>query len=389
MEYWKPQPYIRDAEKLGIPRAVLNAAVAASEAVVNVNPSLPPILTLGHLAHLTGVRYSDLRNWVSREIADPYKIFRIKKRPLRTTKAGFRTICVPDRKLAEVQSWISRNVLSYGRTNSASKAFAPGSTLMAAVQPHCGSRWLIKVDVRRFFESISEISVYKAFRRLGYQPLVSLELTRLCTRVGPASRSHFTARWVRRAPKYVATIYRYAAQRFGHLPQGAPTSPMLANLVMLDADAELSTIARAHGLTYTRYADDLTFSTLRADFDRQEATHVIKLIYRTLGRFGLEPNFAKTQVVPPRARKIVLGLLADSAEPRLTREFKSKMRQHLHYLECPNVGPLKHAERRGFSAVAGMRNHLLGLAAYACQVEKDYGETLVKRLHAVSWPVAH
>lgn len=389
MENWKPQPYVRDAEKLGVPRAVLDAAVAASEAVVNVNPSLPPILTLGHLAHLTGVRYCDLRDWVRREIADPYKIFRIKKRPLRTTKTGFRTICVPDRELAEVQSWLSRNVLSHGRTNPASTAFAPKSTLIAAVQPHCESRWLIKVDVRRFFESISEISVYKVFRRLGYQPLVSLELARLCTRVGPASRPYVTARWVRRAPKYAATIDSYATYRFGHIPQGAPTSPMLANLVMLDADAELSTMARAHGLTYTRYADDLTFSTVRADFNRQEATHVIKLIYRTLGRFGLEPNFAKTQVVPPRARKVVLGLLADSAEPRLTREFKSKMRQHLYYLESPDVGPLKHAERRGFSAVAGMRNHLFGLAAYACQVEKDYGEALVKRLRAVPWPLVY
>lgn len=389
MENWKPQPYVRDAEKLGISRAVLDAAVAAGEAVVRVHPSLPPILTLGHLAHLTGVNYVDLRDWVRREIEDPYKVFRIKKRQLRTTNAAFRTICVPDRKLAEVQSWLSRNVLSHGRTNSASTAFAPGSTLMAAVQPHCGSRWLIKVDVRRFFESISEISVYKAFRRLGYQPLVSLELARLCTRVGPPSRLHLTARWVRRAPKYVATIDRYAAHRFGHLPQGAPTSPMLANLVMLDADSELSKMARAHGLIYTRYADDLTFSTLRADFNRQEATRVIKLVYRTLGRFGLEPNFAKTQVVPPRARKIVLGLLADSAEPRLTREFKSKMRQHLYYLESPDVGPLKHAARRGFSAVAGMRNHLLGLAAYARQVDKDYGEALMKRLRAVSWPVVY
>ena len=85
----------------------------------------------------------------------------------------------------------------------------------------------------------------------------------------------------------------------------------------------------------------------------------------------------------------MLGLLVDSAEPRLTREFKSKMRQHLYYLESPDVGPLRHAERRGFSAVAGMKNHLLGLAAYALQIEKDYGEALVKRLRAVSWPVEY
>lgn len=260
---------------------------------------------------------------------------------------------------------------------------------MAAVRPHCGSRWLLKLDVRRFFESISELSVYKVFRRLGYQPLVSLELARLCTRVGPVSRLRRTARWVRRAPPYVATIHKYAARRFGHLPQGAPTSPMLANLVMLDADAALTKVAQAHGLIYTRYADDLTFSTRRKDFDRLEAADVIKHVYRILGRFGLEPNFAKTNVIPPRARKVVLGLLADQTEPRLTREFKSKMRQHLYYLEHPDVGPLKHADKRGFSAVAGMKNHLFGLAAYARQVEPTYGASLVQRLSAVHWPLAY
>jgi len=389
MKDWKPQPYIREAEQLGIPRTILDASVAASEAVVSINPSLPPILTLGHLSYLTGVRYGDLRDWVTRKTEDPYKIFRIKKRNSDPKHKTFRTICVPERQLCEVQRWLSRNVLSHGRPHSASTAFAPKSTLLAAVRPHCESSWLMKIDVRRFFESISEFSVYKVFRRLGYQPLVSLELARLCTRVGPVTRLHTTARWSRRAPPYVATIDKYAVRRFGHLPQGAPTSPMLANLVMFDADVVLSKIARTHGLTYTRYADDLTFSTLRSDFNRQEAEAVVKHVYRTLGRFGLEPNLAKTQIIPPRARKVVLGLLVDQHEPRLTREFKSKLRQHLYYLERIDVGPLKHAERRGFSAVAGMKNYLFGLAAYASQVESTYGANLVRRLSAVSWPLVY
>lgn len=389
MEDWKPQPYIREAGQLGISQAVLDAAVAASQAVTGINPSLPPILTLGHLAFLTGISYRSLRDWVTRETKDPYKVFRIQKRPLDPKLKKFRTICVPEPHLSDVQRWLARNVLSHGRPHSASTAFAPRSTLMAAVKPHCGSRWLVKIDVRRFFESISEISVYKAFRRLGYQPLVSLELARLCTRVGPPSRLHTTARWIRRAPTYVATIHKYAALRFGHLPQGASTSPMLANLVMQDADVALTKIANSHGLIYTRYADDLTFSTQRIDFTRQEGKDVIRDVYRTLGRFGLEPNLAKTQIVPPRARKVVLGLLADLNEPRLTREFKSKMRQHLYYLERPDVGPLKHAEQRGFSAIAGMKNYLLGLAAYASQVEPAYGASLIRRLNAVPWPVMY
>lgn len=164
---------------------------------------------------------------------------------------------------------------------------------------------------------------------------------------------------------------------------------MLANLMMRDADTEIDAVARSHGLTYTRYADDLTFSTTKREFDRAHAGTVIQQIYRILGRFGLEPNLAKTQVIPPRARKIVLGLLVDQRAPRLTREFKSKMRMHLHYLELEGFGPVKHAQRRGFSAVAGLRSHLMGLAAYASQIEPVYGASLQSRIHEVPWPIVY
>jgi RNA-directed DNA polymerase len=387
MTDWKPQPYRRTGRDHGVPDAVLDAAVATGEKVVAVHPSLPPILTLGHLAHLCGVDYKDLRAYASRDEPDPYKLFRIRKRPQSDGTLQFRLICVPQAKLAEVQRWIAKNVLTYGRPHAASTAFSPGAKLIDAVRPHCGSRWIVKVDVRRFFESISEISAYKAFRQLGYQPLVSFELARLCTRVAAPGRHRRTNRWYRRAPLHVATIRNYAFRRLGHLPQGAPTSPMLANLVMRGADDALAAVARSFDVTYTRYADDLTFSTASKNFDRDKAGDLIQHVYRILGRFGLEPNLAKTQVIPPRARKVVLGLLADQEAPRLSREFKSKMRMHLHYLEREDVGPVKHAQRRGFSAVAGLRNHLLGLAAYAGQIEPGYAAELRQRLMAVRWPV--
>lgn len=389
MTDWKPQPYRRAAQNLGVSQGVLDASVAASQAVVAINSSLPPILTLKHLSYLTGVSYQYLRQVVSRDELNPYRIFRIRKRPTQEGREQFRVICVPDIKLAEVQQWISRNVLALGRPHSASTAFAPGSRLVDAVQPHCGSRWVVKVDVRRFFESVTEISAYRAFRHLGYQPLVSLELARLCTRVGRFSKLRRQRRWIRLAPTYVAKISSYAVLRLGHLPQGAPTSPMLANLTMCEADADLTKAAESFGMAYTRYADDLTFSTSKDSFDRNDAAALIKQIYRILGRFGLVPNLAKTQVVPPRARKIVLGLLVDQSTPRLTREFKNKMRMHLYYLERADIGPIQHAQKRGFSAVAGLRNHLMGLAAYACQVEPTYGDELKMRLKAVPWPVVY
>lgn len=352
MKNWKPQPYRQVARELDVSTAVLDAAIAVSNLVVNVDKSLPPILTLRHLAHLTKVGYKDLRGFVSRRDyesyrnADPYKVFRIRKRRRRGRPQGFRTICVPEVKLKIAQQWIAKNVLRHGRPHSASTAFEVGATLFDAALPHCGSKWLIKIDIQRFFESVSEIAVYHAFRRLGYQPLVSFELSRICTRLGPLTRSYHDKRWFRITPFHRNNITNYSVNRLGHLPQGAPTSPMLANLVMFETDEELSKIAQAYGLIYTRYADDLTFSTNCPNFNRNIASEVIVEVYKTLGRFGFNPNLAKTKISPPRARKIVLGLLVDLSTPRLTRKFKNTMRQHLYYLEHKEIGPVKHAGNR-------------------------------------------
>ncbi|MNG27199.1 hypothetical protein D3C84_1122900 [compost metagenome] len=73
----------------------------------------------------------------------------------------------------------------------------------------------------------------------------------------------------------------------------------------------------------------------------------------------------------------------------MTRAFKMKMRMHMHYLERADVGPVKHAEHRGFSAVAGMRNHLIGLAAYAMQIEPAYGKDIKTRLERLEWPLLY
>lgn len=388
MKDWKPQHYRRapGASKVSIP--VLAAAIATGEKTVAVHPSLPPILTLKHLAHLTAVPYKHLRDYVSRDI-EAYRIYRVRKRGRPGTPTSFRVICVPPPSLAIAQKWIAQHVLAKAKPHSASTAFAPGCQLADAAKPHCASRWLIKVDVQRFFESISEIDCYRVFRRLGYQPLVSLELSRLCTRVGRFNGMRHGVKWWRKASIKRSKIVRYASERLGHLPQGAATSPMLANLMMRNADELLTSMAGDLGMTYTRYADDLTFSTVSPTFERETARRVINEIYQVLRRYGLTPNLAKTKIVPPRSRKIVLGLQVDQDEPRLTRAFKMKMRMHLHYLEREDIGPLKHAERRGFSAVAGMRNHLMGLAAYASQIEPVYGKELKDRLEKLDWPVLY
>lgn len=381
MSGWRPQLYQQQAAAKGIDADLVRAALATARITRKVHPDLPPIFSLRHLAHHAGADYGALRAVVSRAMTDPYESFKLRKRGGR----GYRIICVPVPVLMRTQRWIARNVLRLARTHDASVAYAPGSKLTDAAQPHCRARWLLKVDVHRFFESISEISAYRAFRSLGYQPLLSFEMARLVTRLAPSRLRGKAERWYAHytTPR---VIRRYAGVELGHLPQGAPTSPMLANIAAGGLDEAIARIAERLGLVYTRYADDICLSTSQPGFTRHAAVSVISDLYRAMGRNGFSPNIAKTRISPPGARKVVLGLLVNGDHPSLPRSFRDRLRQHLYFLHHPNVGPVKHAQARGFASVRGMRNYLTGLVAFAAQVNEEYGAACRRRLEAVDWP---
>src|ERR1035441_4856114 len=177
MDTWRPQQYHGTGTQRGVNPEVLHNATQTGERIISVNPALTPVFSLRHLAYLTDVSYTFLRAVVSRNLEDPYAVFRIRKRS--SDANAFRMICVSEAPLMHAQKWIVRSILSHGSPHFSSTAYAPGSKILDAANPHCNSRWLIKVDVRNFFESISEIMVYRVFRNFGFQPLVVFGLARL------------------------------------------------------------------------------------------------------------------------------------------------------------------------------------------------------------------
>lgn len=282
-----------------------------------------------------------------------------------------------------VQRWINAHILSSLNVHHCSYAFKEGSSILKCAARHSGAKWLVKMDVSGFFGSISEIQVYRVFRKLGYQPLISFELARLTTHPsGPNSSRYKMAHW--RSHQHAGVIGHYRSAHIGYLPQGAPTSPMLSNVVMREADAEIEKFAKKVGMRYTRYSDDLTFSTT-SNSSRAVALSLIQHVSKVLRSMGLEANPRKTVVAPPGSRKIVLGLLVHDNEPRLTRDFRDKLRQHLYYLN--SLGPSKHAAARGFDSIWGMYRHIRGLIDFANLVDQSYAETMLKQLHQVKWPI--
>lgn len=363
-----------------------NAVIAAAESIArdvkHRNPNVPVVLTLHHLAHLADVPIEPLQQVIFRQV-DPYRVFRIKKRGTPDGVAApprkYRTICVPRPPIMRVQRWIAQNILNEVDPHPASFAFTPKRDLVGAAWRHTEAKWLLKMDVRHFFESVSERRVFWVFRTLGYTALLSFQMARLCTRLTP----HGALDPRRSAGRGRAGLpYRQHPQ--GHLPQGAPTSPMLANLVMRPLDRRIEDLAQRLGWTYTRYADDLAFS--RRDVSgRAAAMRLAKVVEHELAQFGLVHHRGKTSLVPPGARKVLLGVLVDSSRPTLTRAFRNNIETHLYALASSKIGAAAHKANRGFASGIGMRRHIEGLIAFAHQVDRAYGAKLYAQFNAIDW----
>ena len=379
---WSPQPWSARALDLGRPDEVVEAGLAAARRIKAVHPDLPVVFTLAHLASLCGVRLSDAEAYARRRSAKPlYRTFRLRKRVApsksHSVQRRYREISVPRPDLMQLQRWIAQNILKPITPHPASYAFHRDGGIVKAAARHVNCTWLVKMDVSDFFDSISERAVYRVFRSLGYGSLLSFQMARLCTRVHPEDRS------VGPRP-YGLTNYYQAVS--GRLPQGAPTSPGLANLASGRLDEKLSEVARRFGWTYTRYADDLAFSTTWPS-SRTEARKLVAIVKIVLQGEGLTPNDAKTLIAPPGARRLVLGLQVDGPEPRLTKAFRDNLETHLYALTAAHLGPDAHRRARGFASIVGMRRHIGGLLAFAHHVEKTYGQSQYSRWNSIVWPL--
>ncbi len=348
--------------------------------VLRLNKELPVIFSLKHLAILTDTPYPVLYSIVHRTY-DYYRVFPIAKR-----NGDKRWISVPSKSLLKIQKWINKEILSsefvLNNISYNSTAYISKKGHIFNAKQHFGNNDVVKLDITRFFESISERQVFHVFHNLGYKPYVCFILSRVCTRTIRLSSDKRILtdpkRWAtNKEYKFSSSSQNQKAQSIGHLPQGAPTSPLLSNLISQNFDKKVVEIAQSKYLTYTRYADDLVLSG--SIESRSEASALIRNISKILREDGFKINFQKTRYRPKGSRQIITGIcINDSNQIRVPKSYKDKVRQELYYIS--KFGLSNHCRKIGVQNPATYLLRLEGKIKYIGSIENINGEKMMQEL---------
>jgi retron-type reverse transcriptase len=277
---------------------------------------------------------------------------------------GTRTLSAPHRTLAAAQEWVLANILAKLPTEEPAHGFVPGRSTLTNARPHAGRDLVVNLDLEGFFPSIGFARVRHVFRRLGYSGAVATLLALLCTEC-PRKRVLYAGR-----PYFVATGPR-------GLPQGACTSPALANQVARKLDRRLAGLARKLDLTYTRYADDLTFSSGPGFRDR--VGYLIARVRHIAADEGFGVCAKKTRVLRPESRQTVTGLVVNVA-PAVPRRIVRRLRAILHRAKTEGLSAQNRAGHPSF------RGWVEGMIAYIGMARPDVGRKLRAALDELPGP---
>lgn len=253
------------------------------------NSGFPFLYDTHQLRHFLGLTREQLFNYL-KYIDREYRTTNIKKK-----NGGGRTLHVPSHQLKRRQAIILRRILNALPVSPYATAYKKGATLQNNATPHVGHRYLLKLDITDFFGSIRFGQVYRAAFNANYFPKqIGLMLTRLCCRQDV-------------------------------LPQGAPTSPALSNLVMQNFDNNMGAWCAKRGIAYTRYCDDMTFSSDKPLY------HVYEKAKAMLEEMGFQLNEKKTRFVTNSSRQSVTGLTVNE-KVSISRDYKRMLRQEVYYV---------------------------------------------------------
>jgi len=311
---------------------------------------------------------ADVKGLQRRTPAGPYHLHRYAwiSRP----DAVPRLLESPTPLLRETLRRLLEEILRWVPVHPAAHGFVRGRSVLTHASAHVDKEILVSLDLRTFFAAITAPRVDGILGSMGYPEAVVRTLTGLTT--------HRTPGWVlARMPPGGGSSDRHLLRshlRMPHLPQGAPTSPGLANLAAFVLDRRLAGYATAVGMTYTRYADDLAFSGSAA-LSTPRLVQAVQAIALDEG-FALNPR--KTRSRPAATRQLVTGVVVNT-RPGVPREQRDRLRAVLHDAAAHGVEVANRAQHPDFRA------HLDGRVGWVEAVNPLQGSRLRRQFDAISW----
>lgn len=247
-------------------------------------------------------KYRRLYDICNRQI-DFYDIYKVPKK-----SKGYRTICSAKSELALYQKYILNNILNNISPDCHAMAYRKGISVKDCAREHIGKDIVVKIDIKDFFHSVTEKMVYKVFdKNTSYEKSLKMLFTKLCT-------------------------------VDNHLPQGACTSPALANLAFKSIDEKISELCNKQRISYTRYSDDMYFSG--QGFNPYELIYSVKgILYRN----KFSANDDKTKIFYHGVQQKVLGICVNN-KLQMPKEYRKHIRQEMYYVKK-----------------YGVKNHILNL----------------------------
>lgn len=286
-----------------------------------------------------------------------------------------RLIEAPKARLKEIHRWLLRELLDHVPPHDAAHGFTRGRSVRTHATIHTGQRVVLRLDLRDFFASISAGRIYGTFSALGYAPSVAHVLTALCTNSTPV------AVWNRLgSPSDPGLVQRHfwlgRQLATPHLPQGAPTSPALANLAAFGLDRRLHGLSDRAGLRYSRYADDLTFSGMSLTYARRPG--FVELVSQIAAAEGFRLHLEKSILRTASQRQIVTGVVVN-ATPNAPRAEYDLLKATLHRLAIDGV------VAADIDGPVDLQAHLRGRVAWITSLNPRRSDKLNRLLDAIDW----
>ena len=342
-----------------------------------VNWNVPPIRTEGEFAEWLGIElnelywFADVRGWGTR-LGAPPKTRHYSYRVLTKRSGTIRLIESPKTRLKRIQRKILSEILERIPIHEAAHGFVKGRSIKSFAAPHVGRHVVLKLDLQDFFPSFHAARVQAAFRTVGYPERVADLLAGVCC------TSTQRELW-KQVPLDVNPQYWRESRDLyfhTHLPQGAPTSPALANICCYRIDCRLAGLAKAVRASYTRYADDLAFSG-GDEFGRiaeRFAVHVAAILMEE----GFRVNFHKTRIMPQGVRQRLVGLVVND-HVNISRDEFDRLKAIL--TNCHRDGP----ESQNLENLPHWKQHLDGRVEFAGTINPAKGERLRALFNRIAW----